>query len=495
MSRKHARIFEKDGRYFAEDMGSANGTKVNGEPVKVARELKDGDSLAVGPVVFAFRQAVLDAGDPTAPPSDQSTRIVGIGAASAAPVDDGSTRIKASSAILPPVAKGQSGARKRPELPRSEPEPEAAGELVSDDATLPPRPRPSNGAAPLPVKSTGARAAVRPPSGGGNKALAGVETGPNPVGSAADRLRRRRQYGDTLGGQLAFLWDGLSGKTKTFIILGVVFMMLGTGGGLYMLFRPAEAAIELPPEPASLSRTPVTWSFGYGDDVNYERADQKTFEFEFAAATRAVAVLRYQAANISAQEVTITVNGSPQGTVPADTLDRDREVEQLLAPKDLKKGETNRLVFDNTKNPPGRDTWSIWNISVEVIPIPDGSDEDLTKIASDYAAKGKEYFDNRDIGAENMFRAWKNYRAAWLTLEALQGPKPENYNYVRDQLDMMAKELDAICRRMMLDVHRHLQLKQEPRAAAKLEEVDSYFPTNEHRCHNQAHALRTKLEL
>lgn len=321
-----------------------------------------------------------------------------------------------------------------------------------------------------------------------------METGPNPVGSAADRLRRRRQYGDTLGGQLQFLWDGLSTATKAMILGGTALLVLGTGGGLYLLFKPADTGVVLPPEPTALGRTPLPYSFGYGD-VDYERSDQKTFEFEFASATRAVAVLRYQSSNISAQEVAIAVNGSPQGTVPADTLDRDREFDQLLSPKDLKKGETNKIVFDNTKNPPGKDTWSISNLSVEVIPIPDGSDEDLTGIASDYAKKGQEFWDNRDIGAQNMFRAWKNYRAAWLTLEALQGPKPETYKYVRDQLDMTAKELDIICRRMMLDVQRNLQLKQEAKAGAKLEEVDSYFPTNEHRCHNQAHALRTKLEL
>lgn len=480
-------------------MGSANGTKVNGAPADSAKPLKSGDTISVGPVVFGFDVQEITA-DPTMPPTDQSTRIVGIGAASAAPVDDGSTKIKSSSAILPPVAKGQSGARKRPDIARPNLEVEGTAALP-DDGTMPPRNRPpSAGAgnvAVVPAKSTGARAAVRASGGNGASGMArtGAETGPNPVGSAADRLRRRRQYGDTLGGQLAFLWDGLTRGTRAGILLGGAVTTLGIAAGLFFLFKAPDDGKELPTEPATLGRTAVPFSFGYGDDVDYQRLDLKTFEFEFAAATRAVAVLRYQASNVSGEEVAIAVNGAEQGRVPPDTSDRDREIQTLLSPRDLKKGETNRIVFDNTRNPPGKETWSVSNISVEVIPIPDGSDEELTTIASDYSKKAKEYWDNRDIGAENIFRSWKNFRAAWLTLEALKGPKPEIYRYIVDQLESTSRELDLVCRKMMLDVQRNLVLKQEGKAASRLIEVDAYFPTPEHRCHNQAHALRQKLEL
>ena len=54
VSRQHTRIFEKQGRYFAEDLGSANGTLVNGEKVAVARELKSGDALAIGAALINF---------------------------------------------------------------------------------------------------------------------------------------------------------------------------------------------------------------------------------------------------------------------------------------------------------------------------------------------------------------------------------------------------------------------------------------------------------
>src|SRR6478672_6299664 len=53
VSRRHARIFSEGDNYFVEDMGSSNGTKVNGAVVKKT-QLKDGDAVTLGPVVFNF---------------------------------------------------------------------------------------------------------------------------------------------------------------------------------------------------------------------------------------------------------------------------------------------------------------------------------------------------------------------------------------------------------------------------------------------------------
>ncbi len=47
MSRRHARIVAREGRFFVEDLGSTNGTFVNGNRVKL-QSLNDGDKLQVG---------------------------------------------------------------------------------------------------------------------------------------------------------------------------------------------------------------------------------------------------------------------------------------------------------------------------------------------------------------------------------------------------------------------------------------------------------------
>jgi diguanylate cyclase (GGDEF)-like protein len=48
MSRLHARIFMVAGRFHVEDLGSTNGTRVNGERISTQRPLEDGDRIQLG---------------------------------------------------------------------------------------------------------------------------------------------------------------------------------------------------------------------------------------------------------------------------------------------------------------------------------------------------------------------------------------------------------------------------------------------------------------
>jgi FHA domain len=48
----HARVFERGGRYFVEDMRSTNGTLLNGAELKGEAELIDGDTVQIGDTVF-----------------------------------------------------------------------------------------------------------------------------------------------------------------------------------------------------------------------------------------------------------------------------------------------------------------------------------------------------------------------------------------------------------------------------------------------------------
>jgi len=61
VSRNHARIFRADGGYVVEDVGSSNGTFVNGERVlpRQPRPLQPGDTIRVGPIKFTFAPEAL----------------------------------------------------------------------------------------------------------------------------------------------------------------------------------------------------------------------------------------------------------------------------------------------------------------------------------------------------------------------------------------------------------------------------------------------------
>jgi len=70
LSRHHARISVKDSVFYVEDLGSLNGTMVNGEPVTTPRALQDDDELRLGMVAVKLgspgsgpRVRIAEAGD------------------------------------------------------------------------------------------------------------------------------------------------------------------------------------------------------------------------------------------------------------------------------------------------------------------------------------------------------------------------------------------------------------------------------------------------
>lgn len=50
----HARVFERGGRHFVEDMSSTNGTLLNGAELRGEAELIDGDAVQIGDTIFKF---------------------------------------------------------------------------------------------------------------------------------------------------------------------------------------------------------------------------------------------------------------------------------------------------------------------------------------------------------------------------------------------------------------------------------------------------------
>jgi hypothetical protein len=74
-SRRHATVTARDGHYTLRDLGSTNGTFVNGEPVSGEHPLTPGDRIQVGDAVVIFCRV-----DPAlaeaAQPSDDSLTII-----------------------------------------------------------------------------------------------------------------------------------------------------------------------------------------------------------------------------------------------------------------------------------------------------------------------------------------------------------------------------------------------------------------------------------
>jgi hypothetical protein len=309
----------------------------------------------------------------------------------------------------------------------------------------------------------------------------GVQNAPT-VHAAGVRVPR---HGRALGAHLAFLWRRLPPRKRQ-----IVTVVMGGVGALvlcllFVLFRPGGPVVkDRLPEPEQLSQVPTGGSFGWGEDVTWPRVDSKLFYFEITAPTRAVAVVHYEAQELSHDEVEVVLNGASQGMLPADAH-AGRPREWVLRPADIRMGARNELLFDSVRNPPGEETWRIAGVALELIPIPDLPERELRENAHNFARQGQALLEQRDIGTDNLFRAWRSYRLSWLTMEALE-EKPELYRRVREQLDRIRRELDRRCAEMMLTAQKALELRKRPKAKHVLTEVSRHFPTTEHPCHNRA---------
>lgn len=473
VSRRHTRVFNEGGRYYVEDVGSANGTQLNGAPVTKKTALKDGDQITAGPVVFDFAETASESFD------DSTDAAQGADAAN-------STRIVSLDSV-----------KSRPSRPAARPVREPEGEDEEPAALAPrgntaPRPRPAarpSGAVERPARP-GARpgGAMERPARGAAAAGGGL--------SAAERARIKRESGGLA--QVKLFWADASSTVRNAVIGGGVAVLLGLVGLTYYLVLGGNerGGVSRGSEPESLGGAAIKDSFGYGDGVDWERADQKSFEWQYTAATRAVVILHFQAQGISQGELVVSVNGVDVGQVPADTLaSADRSLEMTIPPQNLKKGEPNRFTFDNTKNPPGKDPWRIWNIWVEKALLPELPPDQLLQAARDSYSRAKFKFERPDVGASNRYEAWKSFREAWLLLEAHPEPKPDLYYESQDKMRVAQQELDRTCSKLLLEVEKYYNQRNYGAARSTLDHIRKYFPELDQPCAGKAEVKRQEYEL
>lgn len=444
VSRRHARIVLRGDKYYVADMGSSNGTVLNGGLLSGEQQLRDGDKIGVGPVEFTFVW-VPPEGD------EDATRPIRLGDPVPALDPDATRPIRLNDPV--PAASGIV-------LPEGYP-------TAQQPAVVPVRP--------------GTAAAVKAESAAGQ--------------TAAERARRRRELEGSPAGKLRLWWGQLSMPARLGVGAVGGGLVLALVGVLAVFFMPRGEGQASGVEPEDLGFELISASFGVGEGVTWENPDHKSFAFQFVTPTRAVAVVHYMASGISKEEVALVVNGVDVGWVPPDVnAATERGLEQILPPSALKRGELNSIVFDNVRNPPGRDTWRVWNLRLEIIPVPELPQDELLSKARQYVAAGARFYEARDVGAENLFKAWQQYRFAWVTLEALD-TKPDIYQDVRFQLVQVATELDHKCSQLMLDFQRSVQYRNARTARAALQEMGRRFPTAEHRCHNLGLQLAYEHEL
>ncbi|MBL8909151.1 MAG: FHA domain-containing protein [Archangium sp.] len=483
VSRKHARIFSESTAFFIEDLGSSNGTRVNGSAISGKQNLKPGDSIAMGPVVFSFKPVELS-------PAEANTDDNAVG-------EDGSphTRIVSLAEMKKSRNKAVVGLNKQ--AGREEVAEHGRRATAMIPALKGPRPSAPSTKRPsvsgkntkLAAKDTDLPEGVEV-AGGGRPKLARV-SGERPAISAADRARYMRE--GPLG-RFRLFWDTASKGTRSLVAGGAGLLALLIIGGIVSALIPEDAKPKAK-EPEVISGDPIEFSFGLGE-VTYERPDEKSFDFEVKSPVAVMVVLHYVSKNINSKdEVAITVNGVEVGWIPADTME-DKPQEQIIPANLVKRGEINTVTFDNVRNPPEEDPWSIRSLWIEVAVLPEKDEEGLKADADEKYKRGLLEWEQRDIGASNRWDAYKNFREAWLTLEAMPADRrPYTHRLAKDKMEETRRELDIKCRDLLLKARSAFNFAKYDQARYELDHVKDFFPTNTHPCQYKAEVERLEMDL
>ncbi|MBL8952052.1 MAG: FHA domain-containing protein [Myxococcaceae bacterium] len=552
-SRKHCRVFPKDGKFWLEDLGSANGTAWNGTTLHgTTVELKHGDKISIGEVTFGFAIQSTPSAEVPVYDFDFGDTVVrgGYGAKTVDP-DAGVVQTSLTPAFDPHEVlrererstRRSPGAAKAPApAPKPAGDPSKTADLDDEpaqpihenvDATDPVRAMtnliPQQAAKPLhrtmtdEVPAPAGAIVVTPAEPVAPVAVAAASPAAAPVAqpaesdrvrrgkdktqdedsqvaepTAADKLRVRRQANKTTMGRLTYAFGQLPRGLRIAAISVTLASLAGLGFVVVWLFAPAPKRV-LPAEPVELVNLGpiIEYSFGAGDAVDYERTDLKTFSFKVTTPTRAVGLLHYHARDVGKDEVALSVNGYDLGFVPPDTTNTaDRDLDLVLPAGQLKRNELNQLTFDNVKNPPGKDGWAVWSLWLQLMPLPDISVEETPVAAKEDLDRAQKFFDLREIGPDALFNAWRAYRDAWLKLESMPGRPNDLYAVARGQQTETWRLLDRRCKLMQIDVQRALTKTTPDYDTARivLNDMLRYFPTREHPCHNLVKSLLEQLD-
>ena len=371
ISRNHSRVFDDKGIFLIEDLGSANGTRLNGEKLGEAEVLKDGDYITLAGVTLQFSQLTAARGNVTA-------------------------RTTLSEA-----------------------------EAHAIDAT----------------------------------------------GTKEDSVGRR-PFLRTRRGQLIIL---------------VLVLLLGAG---YYIKRTSSG----PGAVADQSDVPLTYSaddgffnavYGHGK-YDKTHVNHMIMRFEHLGGR---ATLQYGAWGVDkVGEVVIRLNGKQVGKVPL-TMGRWVYGLKLVLPQDqLKNGETNELVFNNTFNPPGEDYWEVCYVQIlqEAIPPPD------PKEARAQFELAKKAWEDRDIEPGNMYKALEGFKRARDLLEKVPS-RPTLYQDALDYIEKVDKTLTLRFSEGLFTARRAMKLDGDPSMARNtLLRTRRYFQKDDFRyreIQNQLDAL------
>lgn len=449
ISRQHMSIRDKGGAYIVKDLGSSNGTKVNG---KVIREevLKTGDVIVAGNVKLRFE------GGSGAARSERAVR-----AERPAP-------------------------RPRPAAPA----PPAAGKARSDPRAPAPAPASAPGKPIIRAQRMRTRKAEEenpaPPDPQADEKT--VAPGTKRDGSA----RKKGKGGPRLQivARLSEKFRALPKRSRMLILGGVgllvVFLIVAMVRGGKQVIRQMTDHSNEEFAPGEVNSNNDFMTFGSGPDVDTLCLTKAVFSFKYGNGR---ATLVYQAGMIdNLQEVAIQLNGIEIGHPPV-TLDKWTDPIFLTLPrKHLLENDVNRVTFVNTVNfgnPKAKESWGVAVMGIREDPLPQA---DPVK-AKEAFELGQQMDKNRDVALPNAYRAMESYRRARDFLElAPENQRGDTYQEASDRAEQLDADLNRRFTDLMFTAEKELNYNRYPKARTIYRDLMMIFPNPEDPRHQRAKA-------
>jgi hypothetical protein len=189
----------------------------------------------------------------------------------------------------------------------------------------------------------------------------------------------------------------------------------------------------------------------------------------------------------SDDEVAILLNGKLLEYAPlaVNSWGQEKSI-GLYEEKILQAGE-NRLVFDNTKNPPDRQEWGVKNVRIEIL---SGTCEEAeSKRLYDL---GETMFNERAVNEGNIYRAYQYYSQAAVKLDGCK-PRPALLLTIEAKMKTSKDEIDTRYNNFMFSFKQSITLKKYEQAQLDLEAILRLMPDEKNEKNKEAKRLLKKL--
>jgi pSer/pThr/pTyr-binding forkhead associated (FHA) protein len=439
ISRQHLSIRDKGGAYILKDLGSSNGTLLNGRKV-LEEVLKSGDVITIGGAKVRFEAEESKASRPAKKPARQRQT---------APRGRSQNR-KPQKRLTPARPAKQSGAVIR-----------SAGMRKRTD----PRAQKESGQAAEVSRTAPSRRAGRPAKKG--------------AGPLTELVAKGVTWFKGLNKRMQIVLIAVAG-----LLFLLIVVKLFQGGRDFVRGSTDHSDEEF--MPGQYDSDGEAFSYGLGP-VTILCREKATFKFKYANGR---ATMTYAVAGIeSGQEVAIQLNGMLVDHAPV-TLGKWSDYIRLNLPrKHLLENEENRVTFLNMANYNNADAEENWGVEVESIeetppPPPD------KEAAAEAFKIAKERYKTKNVAPPNLYRALGYFKKARDYLELIpKESRPEIYLEANEMVHKIEKELEARFKNYRFEAEREKNRNRLDKAKNIYRQLMLTFPDTEDPRHLYAKEL------